>query len=76
MAGWVNVICRNRSEYLYCHAFCEDNDWLTPLLTSPEKFPFVVCLDFDKGDSMWTDRLDRNMEYTEFVDFIKMKPND
>ena len=69
--GSVNIITRNRSEYLYIESMCIDMGLRSPLGNRvPEKLPFVFCIEDGSKKVGWTDRLDIAMEYVEFTDWI------
>ena len=68
------VITRNRAEAAYMLEWCYEKAWLPPALSVDgiAKFPYVVCIDFERENAAWTDRLDRAMHYKTFLEFIKL----
>ncbi len=61
------VVAKNKPEFLYIIAYCEENKVLPPIMGNATKFP--IALSINGGG--WTDSMDRALNYVKFEDFIE-----
>jgi len=71
-SGIVFVIARDLKQYEYLKTWCVEEGKGMPYGRGERTPPIPIGIDINQERSGWTDEFDRNAEYMEFPEFIKL----